>query len=242
MVQIFKGIALFTPGGDLIYCIDPTKQGRWHINLCASLQEKLGLPEPPHFLVPGYTATIDLSVHPKTDQLQIWAEVYPPVQHYQVLLNEIFDTRGLVWEIAPWQEESCHPMVIETYRQRFPQLWQENDLVSRLEVKEDEPLEKIANPSSWLTPNKSSYVLHLFVSGRTIATQKALKSLHQLLEEGLNQPYTLKVIDILKNPEEAEFYQVSATPTLLRVTPQPLRRIVGNFDDLERILEVITSK
>ena len=69
-----------------------------------------------------------------------------------------------------------------------------------------------------------------------------MKSLHQLLEEGLNQPYTLKVIDILKNPEEAEFYQVSATPTLLRVTPQPLRRIVGNFDDLERILEVITSK
>ncbi|MFM6041706.1 MAG: circadian clock protein KaiB, partial [Dolichospermum sp.] len=39
--QLFKGIALFTPGGDLIYCIDPSKQGRWHLNLCAALREIL---------------------------------------------------------------------------------------------------------------------------------------------------------------------------------------------------------
>ncbi|MFM7558989.1 MAG: circadian clock protein KaiB, partial [Cylindrospermopsis raciborskii] len=55
--QVFKGIALFTPGGDLIYCIDPSKQKRWHLHLCGVLQQILNLSEPPHFLVPCYTAT-----------------------------------------------------------------------------------------------------------------------------------------------------------------------------------------
>ena len=55
----FKGIALFTPGGDVVYCIDPKKQNRWHVQLCGLLQYLLNLPELPHFLVPSYAATLD---------------------------------------------------------------------------------------------------------------------------------------------------------------------------------------
>lgn len=90
--QLFKGIALFTPGGDLMYCIDPNKQGRWHLNLCAALQEILDLPEPPHFLVPCYTATIDHWLNPRTQQVQIFAEAYPAVIRHQAVLNAIFGT------------------------------------------------------------------------------------------------------------------------------------------------------
>lgn len=88
--QLFKGIALFTPGGDLIYCIDPSKQGRWHLNLCATLQEILDLPEPPHFLVPCYTATIDHWLDPRTQQIRTFAEAYPAVMRHQALLNAYF--------------------------------------------------------------------------------------------------------------------------------------------------------
>ena len=44
--DFYKGIVLFTPGGDIIYTIDPNKQERWHLHLCLGLQEILGLPEP----------------------------------------------------------------------------------------------------------------------------------------------------------------------------------------------------
>lgn len=243
MVQTFKGIALFTPGGDLVYCIDPNKKGRWHLHLCVSLQEKLSLSEPPHFLVPGYTATIDRDLDPKTGQLLTWAEVYPPVQRYQVLLNAIFGTVGLVWQTSPWQEESCNPIVIETYRHQFPQLWEEHDLIFRLEANENQDLglTQAIPSSSLLIPQTTSYVLRLFVSGHSWSTQKALESLHQLLEEGLNYPYTLKVIDIVKHPEEAEQYNVSATPTLVRINPKPIRKVVGSFDDMPRILQIIAA-
>ena len=84
--QLFKGIALFTPGGDLIYCIDSSKQGRWHLNLCAALQEILDLPEPPHFLVPCYTATIDHWLNPQTQKVQVL--FLERLQNFQTLLDE----------------------------------------------------------------------------------------------------------------------------------------------------------
>lgn len=240
--ELFKGIALFTPGGDLIYCIDPKKQGRWHFQLCALLQEILGLAEPPHFLVPGYTATLDRWLDPKTQEVQILAEVYPPVQRHQALLNAVFGTGNLRWRVVPWQESSCDPMILETYRAQFPQLWEEHDLIVNFE---DNPAKENLNSgdidSSAPYPDTSGYVLRLFVSGDNAATEKTLQRVHQLLEEGLRYPYTLKVVDIYKHPEQAELNQVSATPTLMRVLPEPVRRIVGDLDDMQRVLQIIIT-
>lgn len=281
--RLFKGLALFTPGGDLIYGIDSSKQTHWHIHLCLGLQHILGLLEPPHFLVPGYTATVDRWLDTRTQQIRTSAEIYPAVQRYQPLLRALFKTGELVWQTAPWQEEYCHPMILETYRHQFPQLWENHNLIIRLdpssnyqprnltvinrresasqlsprqnpivngslysETEENELQPREENTSKILSQstsktNNSGYVLRLFISSNNAAVEKTLTKIHRLLEEGLVYPYTLKVIDISKNPEQAENYHIAATPTLVRVWPQPIRRIVGKLDDFERVLQIISS-
>lgn len=376
--------------------------------LCAALQEMLGLVEPPHFLVPGYTATIDRWLDPQTRQIRTSAEIYRPVQHHQALLSAVFGTGNLVWNVAPWQEGSCDPIVLETYRDQFPQLWEDHDLIVRFERSEQsthsyslnegyhtlqEPLREIGIPTqpeelsigytnhigtstpttlenaslregllyptsprsypyeeqgtrrvkqshpegeqlpqretaiptpgsfcilprlrptsltgatdtdvprvanaslslkrspvenatsegaTGLTPTEyaeqptanantqgfanenashsqddfqqmdaqsqslraQGYVLRLFVSGNSAATEQTLKSLHELLENTIRHPYTLKVIDIFNHPDQAEENQISATPTLLRVRPLPVRRIVGDLNDVEKVLRILAA-
>lgn len=244
-LELFKGIALFTPGGDLVYCIDPQKQTRWHLQLCAVLQEMLGLSEPPHFLVPCYTATIDRWLDPRTQQLQTLAEACPSVLRYQTLLNAIFGVEDLVWKEAIYPEGVCDPRLLNSYRSQFPQLWQDHDLVVRYEKNEPQSLAEAKENSilSWSpsrqTNESEGYVLRLFVAGNNPATAHILKNLYELLERSLQRPYTLKVIDIHKHPELAELNQVAATPTLVKVWPQPVRRIVGNLDDFSKILKVL---
>ncbi|XWK90352.1 MAG: circadian clock KaiB family protein [Phormidium sp.] len=238
--ELFKGIALFTPGGDLIYCIDPNKQGRWHLDLCAGLQEMLGLSEPPHFLVPCYTATIDKWLDPRSQKLRISAEAYPLVMRHQALLNAVFGIDNLVWQLAPWQEGLCDSIVLGTYREQFPQLWEENDLVVRFERNGLINYFQLKNDGSRLLPPESQgYVLRLFVSNYSVATERILQNLYNLLEESLNCPYTLKVIDVFKHPEQAEADQVSATPTLVKVWPKPIKRIVGEIEDMNKILRLL---
>lgn len=350
---------MFTPGGDLIYCIDPRKQGHWHLHLCVALQEILGLPEPPHFLVPGYTATLDRWLDPRTRQIRTSAEIFPLVQQHQALLNAVFGTNNLVWQTTSCQEGLCDSIVLETYRPEFPQLWEDHDLIVQFERNlefsypytegfpnlqhqevavanlhressdnevfsfpspqmhaasmsvsrlprepvehaiaqasvQPEPYEAVLphsalaskeltsemhspNPdASSATPNAAKidtsisadispspspttssdaeemlldpelqhaqgYVFRLFVSGHSAATEYTLVSLHQLLETSLRHPYTLKIIDIFKHPEQAEANQISATPTLLRVWPQPIRRIVGDLTDAERVLRLLAA-
>ncbi|PSF33115.1 circadian clock protein KaiB [Aphanothece hegewaldii CCALA 016] len=245
--ELFKGIALFTPGGDLIYCIDPSKQDQWHLNLCVALQDLLGLPEPPHFLIPGYTATLDHWRDPRTQQIQTSAQVYPAVQRYQALLNAIFATEHLIWETAPWQEESCNPILLETYHASFPQLWESHDLIVQVGGKDriGSSLAQRAEDeqkTQHLGSDRSvGYVLRLFVSGHHTATKQTLEMIHQLLEQGLRHPYTLKVIDISQHPEEAEINHVTAIPTLVRVWPKPVKRIVGELSDSTRVLQIIAG-
>ena len=249
MTNPFKGIALLTPGGDLIYCIDDRKQGCWHLDLCVGLQEILGLSEPPHFLVPGYTATVDRWLDTHSQQLKTIAEVYPAVKRYQSLLNAVFGTGESIWQTVPWQEEFCSPLVIENYRHQFPQLWENHDLIVRLTLNQElvnsavelfqSQLSEISSPAKAPTPQ--GYVLRLFVSSHSPTTEQTLEKIHQLLEQGLRHPYTLKIIDISTHPEQAESHQVSATPTLVRVWPQPVRRIVGELEDIRRGLQILTS-
>jgi circadian clock protein KaiB len=205
------------------------------------LQDILGLPEPPHFLVPGCTATIDRWRDPRGDRVRTGAEVYPLARRYQPLLNAIFGAEDRDWRTVPWSDTSCNPTLLETYRPRFPQLWESHDLILR-----HEPLssasEPAAAPSRTVTVDPPrGYVLRLFVSGNNTNTKHTLRSIHQLLERELHHPYTLKVIDITKHPEQAESNHVSAIPTLVRVWPRPVKRIVGEFEDLPRVLQLIAA-
>ncbi|MBV9386057.1 MAG: circadian clock KaiB family protein [Chroococcidiopsidaceae cyanobacterium CP_BM_ER_R8_30] len=240
--KLFKGIALFTPSGDLIYCIDSSKRDRWHLELCVGLQEILGLPEPPHFLVPCYTATLDRYLDRRTQKVRTLAEAYPLVLRHQALLNTVFETGDLVWQASPWLEGVCDPMVLATYRSSFPQLWEDRNLIIRFEHSEPMSSSQQSVVFPLLEqPKMQGYVFRLFVAGHSIATERILQNLHQLLEQSLLYPYTLKVIDVFKHPEQAEANQVSATPALVRVWPQPIRRLVGNLDNAEKILAMLSS-
>ena len=242
----YKGIALFTPGGDLVYAIDPKKQDRWHFHLCFTLQEILSLPEPPHFLVPGYTATIDRWRDRQSGEIHTTAEVYPAVKRYLPLLQVLFDCER--WQVAPWREEYCNPSLIETYQDSFSTLWQENQIIVRLDpdnlnIRHSSLVKSTISSSTEnkIGRNNAGYVLRLFVSNDNETIEKTLDSIHQILERGLTQPYTLKIIDISKNPDLAESDRISATPALVRVWPKPIKKIVGELDDLERILQIISS-
>jgi circadian clock protein KaiB len=245
--ELFKGIALFTPGGDLVYSIDPTKKGRWHLHLCAALQEILGLPEPPHFLIPCYTATIDLWLDPRTQKVKTFAEAYPPVLRHQAILNTIFGTNELKWPLAPWQDGFCDHLMLSNYRKSFPQLWEDHDLVIRLDKPNStssQPREKtrrLVKPKNQNKKNQT-YVLRLYIAGHSLSTENVLENLHSLLEKHLGLPYSLKIIDVLTHPEEAEADQVSATPTLVKVWPHPTRRIVGDLDNIEKIVQTLEMK
>lgn len=240
---LFKGIALFTPGGDLVYCIDPHKQNRWHLQLCLFLQELLGLPEPPHFLIPCFTATVDRWQDPRTQTIETFAEVYPFAYRHRSLLDAAFGCSYLNWRLAAHQPNLCDPLVQSSYQQQFPQLWQTHDLIARLGPIEPTPV-KTATALAWSavqTQRMQGYVLRLYVSGSSSSTERILKTLHQLLEEHLRQPYTLKVIDVRKHPEQAEADQVTATPTLVKVSPTPVRRIAGMVDQPEALIKILAS-
>jgi circadian clock protein KaiB len=85
------------------------------------------------------------------------------------------------------------------------------------------------------TPKKT-YVLKLYVAGNTPNSVRALKTLKNILEKEFQGIYALKVIDVLKNPQAAEEDKILATPTLSKILPPPVRKIIGDLTDRERVL------
>jgi circadian clock protein KaiB len=79
-------------------------------------------------------------------------------------------------------------------------------------------------------------VLKLYVTGETANSLRAIKNLKELLENELKDLYELRVIDVLKNPKLAEEDKILATPTLTKVLPLPLRKIIGDLSDKEKVL------
>lgn len=83
---------------------------------------------------------------------------------------------------------------------------------------------------------KKTYILKLYVAGNTPNSIRALKMLNNILEEEFQGVYALKVIDVLKNPQLAEEDKILATPTLSKILPPPVRKIIGDLSDRERVL------
>lgn len=80
------------------------------------------------------------------------------------------------------------------------------------------------------------YVLKLYVTGKTANSQRAIRNLKDVLENESKDLYTLKVIDVLKYPQLAEEDKILATPTLARILPAPVRKIIGDLSDKEKVL------
>ncbi len=80
------------------------------------------------------------------------------------------------------------------------------------------------------------FILKLYVAGQTSRTRQAIRNIHEICERSLGGMYDLVVIDVLERPQLAENERILATPTLVKELPPPLRRVVGDLSDRERVL------
>lgn len=80
------------------------------------------------------------------------------------------------------------------------------------------------------------WVLRLYVAGQTPKALTAFANLKKICENQLNGKYSIEVIDLLKNPQLGAEYQILALPTLVRKLPVPVRKIIGDLSNTERVL------
>jgi circadian clock protein KaiB len=80
------------------------------------------------------------------------------------------------------------------------------------------------------------YLLRLFVTGTSPRAAIAIENLRRICAEQLDGRYRIQIIDVLKEPHLAEEERVVATPTLVKKLPPPLRRIIGDLSDREKVL------
>jgi circadian clock protein KaiB len=81
-----------------------------------------------------------------------------------------------------------------------------------------------------------TYNLRLYVAGQTPKSMAAIVNLKKICEQHLSGRYDIELIDLLKNPALAQRHQIVAIPTLIRQLPEPLKRIIGDLSDLEKVL------
>jgi circadian clock protein KaiB len=86
-------------------------------------------------------------------------------------------------------------------------------------------------------PEKSPrWELRLYVAGKTARSLTAFANLKKICEEHMGTSYSIEVIDLMENPQLAKGDQILALPTLVRKVPEPMRKIIGDLSDTERVL------
>jgi circadian clock protein KaiB len=80
------------------------------------------------------------------------------------------------------------------------------------------------------------FELRLYVAGQTSKSIEAFANLEKICEENLKGKCSIEVIDLLKNPQLAKGDQILAIPTLVRNLPQPIKKIIGDLSNTERVL------
>ncbi|HET9933551.1 MAG TPA: circadian clock protein KaiB [Polyangiaceae bacterium] len=82
----------------------------------------------------------------------------------------------------------------------------------------------------------TKFKLRLYITGRTAQSQRTIENLRLLCESELRGHYEVDVIDVLEHPVLAENEKILATPTLVKQLPEPVRKIIGDLSDRERVL------
>jgi circadian clock protein KaiB len=82
----------------------------------------------------------------------------------------------------------------------------------------------------------SRYILKLYVAGQSPKSANAIVNIKKICEENLQGRYELDVIDLYQQPQLAQGEQIIAVPTLIKKLPPPLRRIIGDMSNTERVL------
>lgn len=92
------------------------------------------------------------------------------------------------------------------------------------------------NKDGQLDNDAERYKLRLFITGSTPRSARAIENMRHICDENLKGRYDLEVIDVYEDPEATKELQIIATPTLVKILPEPLRRIIGDLSDKERVL------
>ncbi len=95
-----------------------------------------------------------------------------------------------------------------------------------------EEFEKILKESK----NKEKYILRLYITGLSPRSTRAIENVKKICEENLKGRYELEVIDVLQQPDYVKKEQLLAAPTLIKKLPLPLRRLIGDMSNKERLL------
>jgi circadian clock protein KaiB len=85
-------------------------------------------------------------------------------------------------------------------------------------------------------PEDDTWILRLYVAGQTPNSLTAFENLKKICEEHIETRYTIEVIDLRKNPQLAKDHQIIAVPTLIRRLPTPVKKIIGNLSNTEKVL------
>ena len=86
------------------------------------------------------------------------------------------------------------------------------------------------------TPAPAAWELRLYIAGQTERSVKALANLEKICEEHLKGQYHIEIIDVLKDPQLARGDQILALPTLVRKLPTPIKKIIGDLSNADRVL------
>ena len=87
-----------------------------------------------------------------------------------------------------------------------------------------------------MVPKEEKWELRLYVAGNTSKSTLALNNLKKYCEQHLKGKYIIEVIDLLKKPQLAEGDQILAIPTLVKKVPEPIRKIIGDLSNEEKVL------
>lgn len=82
----------------------------------------------------------------------------------------------------------------------------------------------------------TKFKLRLYITGRTAQSQRAIENLRVLCDNELEGAYEVEVIDVLEHPALAEKEKILATPTLVKRLPEPVRKIIGDLSDRDKVL------
>jgi circadian clock protein KaiB len=86
------------------------------------------------------------------------------------------------------------------------------------------------------TPSEPDYLLHLFITGATPNSMRAVRNIKEICEQYLAGRYELLIVDIYQQPHLAREEQIVAAPTLVRLRPLPRRQLIGDLSNRESVL------
>jgi circadian clock protein KaiB len=98
------------------------------------------------------------------------------------------------------------------------------------------PCDAVSRTDARLEAPLATYVLKLYVTGTSPRAEVAIANLRRICEQELRDQYELVIIDVLEQPQLAEDDKILATPTLIKQLPPPLRRVIGDLSDKEKVL------